>query len=94
MTCAHNQICRYTHGFHCEDCNTFFPKDSPTYRSSQLLSSIWMVLHNLQKPDADAMRDKIGIGEKHENYEALIAEAEVIMAKYKVNSDSATFTLR
>jgi len=47
MKCNHKARIRYTHGFYCEDCNTFFDKDSPTYRADALLSSIWMVLHNI-----------------------------------------------
>lgn len=104
MPCIHNQRCRYTHGFYCEDCKTFFPVDSPTYRSDELLSSIWMVLNNINadrqqkgKPklsEVEAMKNKIGIGKKHENYEELIAEAETIMKKYHVTAKSATVTLR
>lgn len=104
--CIHNQRCRYSTGFYCEDCRTFFDKDSPTYRSGELLSSIWMVLNNihaenLQKgglgvPEALAMRDKIGLGNErftYDNHEELIAEAEVVMAKYKKNAGSATILL-
>ena len=99
----HNQQCQFTHGFFCEDCCTFFPRDSPTYRRSKLLESIWMVLHNINAeslqaggpeiPDAIAMRDKIGVHAEHEDYEVLITEAEVVMAKYGVNVDSATISI-
>ena len=99
----HNQQCLFTHGFYCEDCRTFFPKDSPTYRKGRLLESIWTVLHNINAKslqaggppieDAIAMRDKIGVGQKHEDYEALIAEAEIIMAKYRTNCDSASIPI-
>lgn len=102
--CQHNQRCRYTHGFYCEDCKTFFPKDSPTYRSGELLKSIWSVLHNInaeriQVGDPEiaevlTMKNKIGIGKKHDDYEALIAEAEIIMKKYGVTSDSSSVTIR
>jgi len=104
MPCRHNARCRYTHGFFCEDCNTFFPKDSPTYRSSELLSDIWMVLHNINADlgqsgeshieEIAELADRIGIGVKHENYEKLIAEAEKLMAKYGKNSESASFVLQ
>jgi hypothetical protein len=104
MTCAHNARYRWTTGFQCEDCNTWFAKDSPTYRSGELLSSIWMVLNNLNvdsrraggsllDDDADALQTRIGIGKKHENYEELIAEAEVIMARHTLTSDSASMGL-
>ena len=94
LTCTHNQRCRYAHGFFCEDCNTFFARNSATYRSGELLRSIWMVLNNINATslqsggpgvqEALAMRDKIGIGTRHDDYEALIAEAEVVMAKHRV----------
>ncbi len=103
MECKHNQRCRYTHGFFCENCSTFFDKASATYRSGELLSSIWMVLHNISVgsrragggDDAEvaAMLEKIGIGKSHENHEELIAEAEEIMEKYGVDSDSAMMRL-
>ena len=102
--CKHNARCRYIHGFYCEDCKTFFPKESPTYRKEELIDSIWMVLNNInverlrakKKPykDVEYMQNKIGIGIKHKNYEEIISEAEKIMKKYKVNSDSATVTLK
>ena len=104
VNCRHNARCRYTNGFHCEDCNTFFHKDSPTYRRGELLSTIWMVLHNInaqrsregldEDKEVAAMREKIGIGVDHENYEELITEAETVMWKHRVNSGSAQVVLR
>jgi len=101
--CRHNARCRYTHGFFCEDCCTFFGKDSPTYRSDELLSTLWCVMHNINTEslrggggevvEALAMRDRIGIGRKHADYESLVSEAEALMAKYGVTADSATVTL-
>ena len=98
--CSHNQKCRYTHGFYCEECGTFFPKESATYRSGEYLSSLWMVLHNINAgslqsggegvPEVIEMRDKIGIGKSYANYEDLIKEAEAMLAKYGKNVDSAT----
>jgi len=101
--CRHNDRCRYTTGFYCHDCDTFFDKDSDTYRSGELLSSLWMVLHNINvqryrdglEPDEEVSRmvDKIGIGEKHDDYESIIAEAEVIMSLHGVGADSASVEL-
>ena len=98
----HNQRCSYTHGFYCEDCRTFFDKNSFTYRSSELLTSIGLVMININVDrcragkalDAKvlAMEEKL-LGTKHDDYEALIAEAEIIMSKHGVNSDSATVVL-
>jgi len=43
--------------------------------------------------DVIAMRDKIGIGVKHDNYEDLIVEAEKMLLKYKTTADSAVLIL-
>ncbi len=103
-TCSHNHRTRYDTGFYCEDCLTFFTKDSPTYRSDELLSSIWMVLNNINaqrcrnnlKPlqDVADLKDEIGIGKKHLNYEDIILRAEVVMKMNGKNSDSASMILR
>lgn len=103
MDCIHNARCRFTHGFLCEDCDTFFAKDSPVYRAGELLSSLWLALNNinaerlqrgeLRAADVAAMRDKIGIGVKHDNYEQLITEAEQVLSRYGRNADSASVTL-
>ena len=102
--CSHNHRCRYTHGFYCEDCNEFFPKKSATYRSGEYMSSLWMACHNVNAKalqaglpevlEAIEMRDKIGIGQKHENYEELITEAEAFLAKHGKDGDSAEVILR
>ena len=97
---GHNRRCRYTNGFYCEDCYTFFKKDSPTYRSSELLSSIQMVLHNIntrrKNKDEEVLKlkNEIGIGIEHENYEDLISRAEVLMRKHNCNAGSATIAIK
>lgn len=101
--CVHNQRERYSDGYYCNDCKTFFSKDSPTYRQTELLSSIWMVLWNvnaervqtglIRLDEVSALADEIGIGKLHDNYEELISKAEVLMAKHGKNSDSATVLL-
>ncbi len=104
MACIHNQRkTRYVDGFFCRGCKRFFAKDSPTYRSTELLSSIWMVLHNLnvksrqdsgkELPDVLEMRDEIGLDETHTEYETLITKAEKIMTKYGVTADSSTLEI-
>ena len=102
--CIHNARVRSTKGFYCRDCEEFFNKDSPTYRSGELLSSIWMVLHNINAArgrgnleyfeDVTQLKEEIGLGKKHDNYEELISKAEVIMRKYGKNSDSARVILK
>lgn len=102
--CKHNQKCRYTHGFYCEDCNQFFSKDSTVYRSTELLSNIYMVLWNINADrnrkglsddkEVSMMINKIGIEKKHKNYEAIIIQAEKIMTRYHVHSDSASVELK
>lgn len=101
--CIHNARCRYENGFYCEDCNTYFDKCSPTYRGGELLSSIWMVLHNInvdrmrQSLVADvavaAMEERIGVGKQHDNYEDIISKAEALIAVYGKNSESASILL-
>jgi len=101
--CSHNQRHRYTDGFYCKDCLTFFGINTPTYRQRALLSSIWMVLHNInvqrrreglaKDEEVSTLVDKIGIGILHDNYEELISEGEKIMSKYGEDSKSATLEL-
>ena len=101
--CVHNARTRYTTGFHCNDCNTFFSKDSPTYRSGELISSLGMVLHNINAElgragkeydqEVLAMRDRVGIGVKHDDYEGLIADAMVVIRKHGKDEESASTTL-
>ena len=101
--CIHNDCSMYAHGFYCHDCGKFFHINSPTYRSTKLLTSIWMVLHNInvelyrsKRPrdiEVTKMKNKIGIGLRHDNYEELIAEAEVIMNKYNKTAKSASILI-
>lgn len=103
--CIHNQRCRWTHGFQCEDCNTFFPLESPTYRRSEYLGTCWMALHNVNSrrhrakvdPHADVAElcDRIGVGQDHfDDYEELIGEAEAMLAKYGSSPEAAQVTLK
>lgn len=104
MRCIHNQRMRYTHGYYCEDCKTFFGKNTPTYRSTEMLSDIWMVLNNInvdlyregkeKDEDVTALKERIGINKRHEDYEDIIREAELLMAKYAKDSESASIELR
>lgn len=104
MNCIHNERTRYNTGFQCNDeCGLFFPKDSPIYRKDELLSTMWMILHNINvdrsredKPEdkeAQILKDEIGIGVKHENYEELISRAEIIIKKHRLDEDAATVFL-
>lgn len=99
----HNSRTRYTDGFWCEDCKEWFSKSSPTYRSGELLSSIWMVLNNInaqrfrdgEEEDAEiaALKKEIGIGLEHDNYEDIISRAEPLMTKYSKEANSASISL-
>ena len=101
--CDHNNRMRFTDGFHCSDCQTYFPKDSPTYRRDELLNSIELVLWNIhvdlrrafgaETSDALEMSNKVRHGYSRDGYEDLIAEAEVIMRKYGKTCESATVVL-
>lgn len=101
--CLHRHTCSYTSGFYCEDCGNFFDKASPTYRSTALLTSLAMVMNNINADrcrsgrhgdeDVDAMVDKLIATKPDDDYEGVIAEAEIIMLKYNVNSESASVTI-
>lgn len=43
----HEHRCRYTSGFFCEDCLTFFATDSPDYLRYELPSTLGMVISNI-----------------------------------------------
>ncbi len=43
----HNQRCRHTNGFHCDDCNNFFDKDSEEYLRTEGLGTYSMAIHNI-----------------------------------------------
>ena len=102
--CIHNARSRYTHGFYCRDCATFFEKSSAVYRKEELVKSIYMVLNNINAPllregraghkDVADMKEEIGIGKTHENYEDIIFRAEKIMSKHGMCADSAKITLK
>lgn len=103
--CDHSgALTRFTTGTRCDECNIYFSKDSEVYRRIWMLSSIWMVLNNInvgrrrsgQGTDLDVqdMMNEIGIGKNHDNnYNDLIIKAEPLMAKYKENADSASLTV-
>ena len=97
VACKHKARTRYTHGFFCDDCNTFFGSDTSTYRSSELLNLLHMVCHNLNvkhnSAELLAMGDKIGLGVEHGNFEELIAETEKLLERYNASSADATIVL-
>ena len=102
--CEHNQRTRYTTGFQCENCDTFFPKNSPTYRADEYINTLWMSVHNVNAkalqaglpeiPEAIKLRDEIGIGVKHINYEEVITKAEDFLALHGVNANDAIIIVR
>lgn len=104
MNCIHNARSRYTHGYHCRDCDTFFPCESSTYRKTEYMTSLWMALHNLEvryqnsklplPDDVRNIKEKIGIGEVHEDYETLIAEAEAVLRSHSASVESIYVELK
>lgn len=44
----HNHRCRFIHGFFCNDCGTFFPKDRQTFMRYEYMFTLWGVLHTIQ----------------------------------------------
>jgi len=105
MECSHNQRTRYIDSFYCEDCNTVFDKNSSTYRSGELLDSIWNVLNNINvelsrkgKPrdrKISKLKSDIGINKYHSHdYEKLIDRAAILMKNYNKTSESATLIIK
>ena len=43
----HNNRCRYITGFYCEDCETLFPEDSPTFIRYELPANLRMAVWNV-----------------------------------------------
>lgn len=100
----HNQRTRYTHGFLCEDCNRWFGYNTPVYRELELLSSVYMVLSNInvdlireglsKDKEVTDLMNRIGISKDHSHdFEELIYESQILMFKHGKNENSASFTL-
>lgn len=43
----HNERCRWTTGFYCESCDTFYAKNSPDYIRYELPEDLWFAVHNV-----------------------------------------------
>ncbi len=102
----HNQRCRYSHGFLCEDCGEFFPKDSATYIRYELPSTISMVVWNIGVEYSRAGKevpaeiksvgdklDKVTKDDNAKRREDVLNEALRLIARYKKTPESATMLL-
>lgn len=98
--CRHSHRCRYGDGFKCEDCGRFIERSSPEYRRDEEMSNAWCELHNLpihhpeSAIEATSLRDEIGIGIDHDNYEELLSRAQSLLSKYGRDFDTSVVTLR
>lgn len=103
----HNQRCRYTDGFYCEDCGNYFPKESPDYRRHELSNSLSLVCWNIsaehvrqygiQLQSALEMEKKLtAISNKMSDSEVeiLLAEALCFIEAHGKNSESASLVLK
>jgi len=103
----HSRQCRYTDGFFCYDCNTFFPAASPTYRRHEEIGTLNMVIHNIgaachrekkpRPPEINVFHDraehKAVLAMTDEEVEALIADQLVFIHAQGETADSATVVL-
>jgi hypothetical protein len=102
--CKHNQRCRYTTGFFCEECKTFVKMGSDEYFMFEGFDSWWMVIHNiwcrLSKGEvkeiaggdtqvALVLRDRIGVGAKGRSLNELRALESEAAAFAKKYGDNA-----
>jgi hypothetical protein len=69
----HNQRCRYTHGFQCDDCNTFFPRESEEYIRTEEFPNFDISIHNMK---AYFYRAKMEIPQEVLDLETRIKEAQ------------------
>ena len=90
----HNQRCRYTHGFQCDDCGTFIPKDSEEYLRTEGLSDYWMSIHNIgvyfRRENRELPDDFIELETQFEKldrkncYDIPIGEIQEMIANYNI----------
>lgn len=90
----HNQRCRYTTGYKCDDCNNFFDKDSEEYLRTEALSSYDMSIHNIgvyfhrentELPqDIIELRNQFDELNKQNCYEVPIVEIQSMITNYKI----------
>lgn len=104
--CDHNERTRYEDGFRCNSkCGQWFSKDSPTYRRDELISTLWMVMNNINveryrkglpdDPDVAAMKERIGIGVDHsDDYEDIIAKCQPLMDRHGYKEASVKIKLK
>lgn len=79
----HNARTRYAHGFHCRDCDTFFPSDSDEYIRGEIATDFWRLLHNLKvyfyrknidvPADVNELYEEYVLNLEHKQYIVLIS---------------------
>lgn len=99
--CPHRHRCRFVHGYLCEDCRSFFPRESETYRRTEWPDELSMVLHNINVqivreggeriPEIDQAGDDL---RPRPCPERAIVAAERMVAKYAGLAETATVVLR
>jgi hypothetical protein len=90
----HNQRCRYTTGYKCDDCNNFFDKDSEEYLRTEALSSYDMSIHNIgvyfHREKTELPQDMIDLRnqfdelKKQNCYEVSMEEIQSMITNYKL----------
>jgi hypothetical protein len=90
----HNQRLRYETGYHCDDCNNFFDKDSEEYLRTEALNNYDSLIHNIgvyfhrenteQPQDVIDLRNKFGILYNKNCYEVPMEEIQSLITNYNV----------
>ena len=90
----HNQRCRYTTGYHCDDCNNFFDKDSEEYLRTEGLSVYDMSIHNIgvyfHRENTELPQDMIDLRKQFDElnkkncYEIPMEEIQSMINNYKL----------
>lgn len=90
----HNQRCRYSNGYHCDDCNNFFDKDSEEYLRTEGLDSYYLSIYNITAcfhrekeelpQDVVDLSDQFDALKKQNCYKIPTSEIESMITNYKL----------
>jgi hypothetical protein len=90
----HNQRCRYTTGYHCDDCGNFFANDTEEYLRTEALSSYDMAIHNIgvyfHRENTELPQDMIDLRKQFDElnkqncYEVPMEEIQSMITNYKL----------
>jgi len=89
----HNQRCRYTTGYKCDDCDNFFDKNSEEYLRTEALDSYDMSIHNIgvdfHRANTELPQEMIDLRKQFDElnkqncYEVPMKEIQAMITNYK-----------